>query len=232
MKKLLFAVVVLCMWSAVVAAQNVEVTKNNKTIAVTADQSVSVDPELAIVTLGYLNFAATNKEAYDENVRYANLIVMAMLKAGLDKRFIESGTVTLAIVEQGEKWTEEERKQKKYSAGQSWTVRVPSWQAQKLVDVAMRAGANNLENVTWEVVDRGALQAKAGAAALAKARKIAEQMAQGLNAKLGALVYASNRAPAVRLFDMPGRLATETAVMSTVEVSAEKMASIELFPVE
>jgi hypothetical protein len=64
-----------------------------------------------------------------------------------------------------------------------------------VVDVALHAGANVLEALEWNVFDPKALQAKAGAAALAKAKTIAEQMAKGLNAKLGDLVFASNRAP-------------------------------------
>jgi uncharacterized protein YggE len=67
--------------------------------------------------------------------------------------------------------------------------------AQTVVDIALRAGANVLEALDWNVSDPKVLQAKAGAAALAKAKAIAEQMAKGLNAHLGDLVYASNRAP-------------------------------------
>ena len=67
--------------------------------------------------------------------------------------------------------------------------------AQAVVYMALRAGANVLEALDWNVSDPKALQAKAGAAALAKAKTIAEQLAKGLNAKLGHLVYASNRAP-------------------------------------
>jgi uncharacterized protein len=45
------------------------------------------------------------------------------------------------------------------------------------------------------VKDRNALQAQAAAKALERARSIATQMAAGLNAHLGALIYASNEAP-------------------------------------
>jgi uncharacterized protein len=64
-----------------------------------------------------------------------------------------------------------------------------------VVDAALRADANVLEALDWNVSDPKALQAKAGAAALAKAKTIAEQIAKGINTKLGDLVYASNRAP-------------------------------------
>ena len=50
--------------------------------------------------------------------------------------------------------------------------------------------------MTWSVADQDALQAKAAKLALDRARQIAQQMAAGLNATLGPLVYASNEAPA------------------------------------
>jgi uncharacterized protein YggE len=94
-----------------------------------------------------------------------------------------------------EKWTAEEKNARQFQASQSWTIRVTADRTQAVVDMALRAGANVLEALDWNVSDPKALQAKAGAAALAKAKTIAEQMAKGLNAKLGDLVYASNRAP-------------------------------------
>ena len=50
--------------------------------------------------------------------------------------------------------------------------------------------------MTWSVADQDALQARAAKLALDRARQIAQQMASGLNATLGPLVYASNEAPA------------------------------------
>jgi uncharacterized protein len=152
------ALVFSCMLSGTLAGQQVAVSPSNRTIAVTADDSVSVEPDLAIVTIGYENYATAEKEAYEENVRVANLVVEAMVKAGLDKRFIESGNLSLERVEQNDKWTLEERKLRQFSAYQSWKAKVPVDQAQKLVDVAMHAGANSVGNVTWEVIDRAALQ--------------------------------------------------------------------------
>ena len=49
---------------------------------------------------------------------------------------------------------------------------------------------------SWGVADEDALQPKAAKLALDRARQIAQQMAAGLSATLGPLVYASNEAPA------------------------------------
>jgi uncharacterized protein len=64
-----------------------------------------------------------------------------------------------------------------------------------VLDVAVKAGANQSGQMTWSVADQDALQAKAAKLALDRARQIAQQMAAGLNATLGPLVYASNEAP-------------------------------------
>ena len=232
MKRTGFLLVFSLFLSGILSAQEIAVSQGNKTIAITADESVSVDPDLAIVTIGYQNYAVTEKEAYVENVRAANSIVEAMVNAGVDKRFIESGSLSVDRVEQDAKWTIEQRKLRQFNAEQSWKVKVPIDQAQKLVDVVMRAGANSVGNVDWEVVDRAALQAKAGAAALAKARTIAEQMAKGLSAKLGQLVYASNKAPAAQSFPMYGLAMASNAMNVTVTKSgtATEKPGLILFP--
>jgi hypothetical protein len=81
--------------------------------------------------------------------------------------------------------------------------------AQAVVDMGLRAGANVLESLDWNVSDPNALQAKAGSAALSKAKIIAEQMAKGLNVKLGDLVYASNQAPVSQQFGLSGKSMVE-----------------------
>lgn len=88
---------------------------------------------------------------------------------------------------------------------------VACFATQAVVDLAVKNGANEVEDVEWEVADPVALQAKASGAALAKAREVAEQMAKGLGAKLGDLVYASNRAPVPKAW----------RGMETVTVNAE-----------
>ena len=100
-----------------------------------------------------------------------------------------------------------------------------------LRDVAMHAGANYVGEVASEVIDRAAHQAKAGAASLAKARKIAEQMSQGLNAKLGPLVYASNKAPTTESLPLYEALATSNASVSVTKSGAEsEKPGLVLFP--
>ena len=190
------AVMLWCVFGLLpIFSQQIQVNRQNKTIAITADESVTVDPEVATITVGYQNYAPTKDAAYGENIRVANQVTTALLKNGVPKSALETESVQLQRAERDEKWTEQEKKERQFQATQTWTIHVHADRAQAVVDVALGAGANVLEGLDWNVSDPKALQAQAGAAALAKAKAIAEQMAKGLNAKLGDLVYASNHAP-------------------------------------
>lgn len=178
-----------------VFSQQIQVNRQNKTIAITADESVSVDAEVATITVGYQNYAPTKEAAYSENIRVSNEVTKALLNGGVPKSALETERLRLERAERDEKWTAEEKKERQFQATQMWTIQVTADRAQTVVDMALRAGANVLESLDWNVSDPKALDGKAGAAALAKAKTIAEQMANGLNAKLGDLIYASNYSP-------------------------------------
>jgi uncharacterized protein YggE len=190
------AVVLWCSLGLLPAfGQQILVNRQNKTIAITAEDSVSVDPEVATITVGYENYAPSKDKAYGENIRVSNEITKAMLNGGVPKSSLETESLRLERAERDEKWTAEEKKERQFRATQKWTIHVTADRAQAVVDMALRGGANVLEALDWNVSDPKALQAKAGAAALSKAKTIAEQMAKGLNTKLGDLVFASNQAP-------------------------------------
>jgi uncharacterized protein YggE len=181
-------------------AQDIQVNRQNKTIAVTADESVTADAEVAVLAIGYHNYGATQDTAFHENVRAAAQITKAIMDANIPEGNIETEKLNLGRSDADEKWTEDMKKERRFHAQQSWHITLPVSQAQTVVDLCVNAGANEVEDVEWNVADPVALQAKAGSAALSKARTIADQMAKGLGTKLGELVYASNRAPVAKMW--------------------------------
>src|SRR3954471_5742805 len=195
----------------------IQVNRENKTIAVSADDEASVAAEVAVLVVGFRNYAVTKQAAFEENVKVSNDIVQALLKAHVDPKNMQTESLSISRVDPDEHWSESMRNERQFSAAQSWRVRVPAGKAQGIVDLAVRSGANEVSTPEWDVFGPSALQAKAGAAALAKARTIAEKMAQGLGAKLGQLVYASNRAPVSRRWPVTGDVGGNTEI---VEVSA------------
>ena len=190
-----FLVIVAILAGAItLSGQTIQVNRQNKTIAVTADDSATAEAEIAVLTFGYHNYGLNHDAAFRENVRAADKITKALLDAKIPKDSIETDKLSLSRTRIDEQWTDEMKRERQFTAAQSWHVTVSASEAQVVVDLAVKAGANEVDDVTWNVVDPVALQAKAGSAALSKARTIAEQMAKGLGAKLGELVYASNRA--------------------------------------
>lgn len=195
MKRVLVLLFTVILLSALCTAQDVQVSRANKTIAVTAEESVSVDPDVATVKIGYHTYAPTQKETYAETLQVSDRVLKTVIASGVPEADIETETLKVSRVDPESNWTPEMKAQRQFEAEQSWRVHVRASDAQNVVETAMHAGANNLDGIDWDVADPVALQARAGGAALAKARSIAEQMAKGLGSKLGELVYASNRAP-------------------------------------
>ncbi len=191
---------VLVLLATSTLGQDIQVNRQNKTIAVTADESATADAEVAVLAIGYHNYGATQDAAFHENVRAAAQITKAILDMSIPEGNIETEKLNLGRTDAEEKWTEDMKKERRFQAQQSWHVTAPVSQAQTVVDLCVNAGANEVEDVEWNVADPVALQAKAGSAALSKARAIADQMAKGLGTKLGELVYASNRAPVAKMW--------------------------------
>jgi len=222
-KRFLFTFAVIAI-SGLLLAQEIQVNRQNKTISVTADESATADAEVAVLAIGYHNYGLTQDTAFQENVRAAERITQALLDAKVPKANIETEKLRLARTEIDEKWTPDMKKERQFVAEQSWHVTVSAAEAQTVVDLAVRAGANDVDDVEWNVIDPVALQARASGAALAKARSIADQMAKGLGTKLGELVYASNRAPVAKMYR-----SAET-VMVSASLVTDKQPKLTLFP--
>ena len=210
-------------------AQDVAVNPQNRTVSVTLSETVQVDPEVAVVSLGYHNFGPTREAAYAQNTDVAKKIIAALTAAGVKLEDIETGTASLDRVDDSDKgWTGDQKKERQYEVDQEWNIRVPPAQAQNVVDVAVAAGSNELTGVNWTVSDPSALDAKANITALDKARALAEQMAGKFGAKVGQLLYVGNTQ---QVYDSAGlRRGFGNNRLQTVEVTAEKLPSLRLFP--
>ena len=123
----------LCHWTA---AQEIQVNRQNKTIAVTAQESLEVSAEVAVLEVGYHNFAATKDAAYDENLKTANTISKALLNSGIPKEAIETQKLQLEHVEPSEKYAANAEfvRQHQFEAQQAWKISVTIAHAQALVD--------------------------------------------------------------------------------------------------
>lgn len=174
-------------------AQNVEVNHENRTVAVSVTDTVEVAAEVAVVQIGYHNFGPTRDTAYKQNAEIAEKIVDALIASGVKKEDIETAAVQMDRVDpNGKQWTADERKERQYEVVQEWSLRVAAADGQKVADLAVAAGANELQEITWSVRDSAELDARACSTALTRARGLADKMAQQFGGKAGALLYVSN----------------------------------------
>src|SRR6185437_13691325 len=177
-------------------AQTIQVNHANRTIAVTVTDKATAPAEVATVHIGFQAYAPDSDSAYAAGSKISNAIIDALHKAGIDDKAIESDDQSLQRNRQfDEKESEVERAQRRFVLNQSLTVKTSAADAAKVLHIAVEAGANNSGDIDWDVKDRAALQAQAAAKALQHAHAIADQMAKGLNAHLGSLLYASNQVP-------------------------------------
>ncbi len=203
-------------------AQSSRIASDRKTIEIRATGKISSPAEVATVKIGFQNVAPTKDVVYQENIRISNQIVQALRTAGIPADSIETDSVRLEREDsaQGVKPAST-----RYSADQEWRIRVKASEAQKIVDIAVSAGANQISGVEWNVPDLEALEAKAYAAALARAKRIAEQTASQAGVKLGEILSISNSvSPFAQLYRT---LNTESAMLS---LPTSTVTSLKLFP--
>lgn len=174
--------------SAIAQAQQpgqpqLNIAPSNRTLAVRGEEQVSVDPEIAILHIGFDTQPEDAKSAYAEGARTSNAIIAAIKQAGIPESAIHSESQFL-----NRDWS----KPHKFTLTQQWTVRVPPERAAEILDIAVTAGATSSGDIDWTVKDEHALAAQALDKASARARENAEVLARGLGVRLGPLLYASN----------------------------------------
>jgi uncharacterized protein len=177
-------------------AQTIQVNRDNRTIAITATDRVTVVADMATVNVGFIAYGPDSNAAYATGSRISNAIMKALKDSGIPASAIQSENQAVGPVQpfQVERLTPAERAQRQFQVTQSWNVRTAADNAAKTLDVAVKAGANQSGQIAWSFKDESVPEAEAAAKALKRARSLAEQMATSLNVKLGALLYASNEA--------------------------------------
>lgn len=177
-------------------SQTIDINRQNKTIAISTTDEATATADIAAITVGFEINGPDSQSTYIKGGNLSQAILKAVRASGVDDAQIEStGQEMTKTTEFDPKVTPEERKQTAFTFSQSWQVSVSAPRAAEIIRAAIEAGANKTGEIEWQYSDRKALQAKAAEAALVKARSVAQRMADGLNAKLGALIYASDHVP-------------------------------------
>jgi uncharacterized protein len=209
-------------------AQTIQVNQNNRTIAVTVTDKATAEADIATVHIGFEVYAADSDGAYATGSQVSNAVIDALHKAAVADKAIQSeGQSVRQNFQFDDKESEIDRAKRRFVLSQSWTVKTSAADAAKVLHVAVEAGANNSGQIEWGVKDRSALQAQAAAKALQHAQAIADQMAKGLNAHLGPLLYASNQAPQTPVVPMMAMAGARVLMSEKVQPLAIRPQQIE-----
>ncbi len=194
----LAAAIAVLPWSLQLRAQDtasLAVSKANRTVAITATERVTHLAEIGVVHVGFIIYGPSRDAAYTAGATTSNAIMKALLAAGARKDTIQSESQELTETQffNPPLPSAEERQAKAFNLRQSWTVRVAADDSARLLDIAVRAGANQSGQIDWQLADPNAAQAEAAAKAIQRAQAQAKAMANGLSVHLGDLLYASNQ---------------------------------------
>lgn len=162
-----------------------KIDSTNRTLTVSAEGEVSVDPDVAILHIGFTTLPASAKDAYAQGAKTSNEIIDALKQAGIAETAIHSEWQRLDNVFD---------KPHKFTLAQQWTVRTTPARAAEILDIAIGAGANSSGQIDWTVADTQALEDQALDHATSRARAEAAALAKGMGVHLGALIYVTNQA--------------------------------------
>ena len=218
----IFALLAGCV--AAVAQQTsqvqLKIEPTNRTLTVSAEDRVTVDPDVAILHVGFQTLPSDAKAAYAAGAQTSNAIVTALKQAGIPETSIRSEWQRLDSVY---------GKPHKFTLAQQWTVKVKPERAAEILDVAVTAGATDSGQIDWVVENEQALEDKALEGAAARARAQAAVLAKGMGVKLGALVYVSNQVSApvypMRAFANNAVMMADKAAAPPLAIEPHKVAS-------
>jgi uncharacterized protein len=183
------AAVLLCSTFSAAAQQTTQpemkVDSSNRTLTVSATETVSVEPDLAILHIGFDTAPEDAKAAYADGARASNAIIAAVKQAGIPETSIRSESQYLD--------RDYSTKQHKFVLHQQWTVKVAPERAAEILDLAVTAGATDSGQIDWAVKDVPTLESQALDRAAARAKQNAEALAKGMGVRLGSLIYVSNQ---------------------------------------
>ena len=181
------------------------IAKGVRSIAITATDRVRQQADVATVHVGYELYGPDQPSAYAAASKASNAIISALRSAGVPNDMIESEQQSVNPTEayQINQLPVSDRASHAFIAQQSWAVRVAADDAARVLDIAVKAGANKSGQIDWGLKDPNAANAEAAAKALQRARTQAQAMATGLNVKLGQLLYASNQVQAEPIRPVP-----------------------------
>jgi uncharacterized protein YggE len=165
-----------------------------RTINVTGNAQVIIDPDIAYVSIGVHSEAENAKAAVDANNTQTKDVIAAIKAQGVEEKDIK--TTNFSVYQQQKFSPTGEDLGTFFMADNTVYVTMRDiTKVATILDASISAGANNIYGITFDVQDKEAATATGREQAIADAKAQAEQLAAATGSKLGAvqnISYYSN----------------------------------------
>jgi uncharacterized protein YggE len=195
-----FALLSLALLAVPAAAQRPMDRPEIPSLTVSGNGEVRVDPDEVTVRLGVTRQAQTAEAAQEGVNRVAQAILDALTKLGIPKDQIQTSQLTLFPVYAPQRpETPQEPRVVAYRASNTVSVRSTKLQqAGPIVDAALKAGANQVEGVSFGLRNDLPARERALRQAIEEARRKAEVMAQAADVRLGGTLQIEEGGVSIR----------------------------------
>ena len=167
-------------------------TLNQRTLRVSGTGEVQVAPDQATLDFAVESTAATANAAGQENATRMDRVIRALVAAGIPRTSIQTRNYSVGMDYGPPQQPNGEPQVRGYRASNTVTLTTGDiGRVGALLDVALRAGANRVDGVSFGLKDPEAARNQALRRAVESARRSAEAMAAALGIQMGSLLDAS-----------------------------------------
>ncbi len=163
------------------------VTPSQRLINVTGTGTVYLTPDVAYINIGVRSQAEQVTEALTQNTNQAQAVASALKELGVDALDIQ--TSAFNVYPQQEYGPMGEVVRTVYVVENTVYVTVRDLnKLGQMLDVVVRSGANTINGIQFDILDKSAAESQARKLAVENAKKQAQELADAAGVKLGPLV--------------------------------------------
>ena len=191
---------------------------SQRTLNVTGAGQVSLTPDIAYIYVGVHTENASASDAMTENNSRTQVMIDALKKAGIDEKDIRTTNFSIWQQDKYDPLTGQPSGVKVYSVDNTVYVTVRKLDSLgSLLDTLVKAGANNINSIQFDVADKTAAIKQARDAAVQDAKTQAQELAAVAGVTLGEITsvsfYEATSSPVMDGFGKGGGGGAEAAAV-------------------
>ncbi len=186
--------------------------ENEDTIAVYGQGKISIQPDVAYITLGVKTLDEDPQIAQENNAVQMDAVMDALKAAGIDSSNIR--TVSYNVYQQYD-YVEGDEKLRGYEVTNIVQVTIEDVdRAGEIISITANAGANRFQGIRFDVLKRQEAYIEAMDMALARALQKAEQLAKSTGRKIEGVISVQESGVASPFYSSPTNFVSDSAAFA------------------